>query len=71
MMTVYKLIKNPDNGQDCGVLRDGKDSIPFAPDNTDATEFCKWLKAGNIPEAPDGGTVPTQAEVNAIIAKLS
>lgn len=45
--------------------------IPFDPANSDATEFCKWLKDGNIPEASDGGTVPTQDEVNAIIAKLS
>jgi len=64
---MYKLISNCNS-----VLRlsDGA-AIPFDPANTDATEFCKWLKAGNIPEAPDGGTVPTQAEVNAIIAKLS
>jgi len=64
---MYKLISNCNS-----VLRlsDGA-AIPFDQANTDATEFCKWLKAGNIPEAPDGGTVPTQAEVNAIIAKLS
>lgn len=45
--------------------------IPFDPANTDAVEFCKWLKDGNIPEAADGGEVPTQAEIDAIIAKLS
>ena len=45
--------------------------IPFDPDNTDAVEFCKWLKDGGIPEAADGGTAPTQDEINAIIAKLS
>jgi len=66
---MYKLHNNPE-GQAIGVFL-GKTYIPFDPANTDATEFCKWLKAGNIPEAPDGGTVPTQAEVNAIIAKLS
>lgn len=45
--------------------------IPFDPANTDAVEFCKWLKDGNVPEAADGGEVPTQAEIDAIIAKLS
>ena len=45
--------------------------IPFDPANTDAIEFCKWLKAGGIPEAADNGTAPTQDEINAIIAKLS
>ena len=44
--------------------------IPFDPDNSDAIEFCKWLKAGNVPEAADGETIPTQAEIDAIIAKL-
>jgi len=70
---MYKLgIKDYNGNAPTSVIRisDGA-CIPFDPDNTDATEFCKWLKAGNIPEAPDGGTVPTQDEVNAIIAKLS
>ena len=46
-------------------------NIPFDPANTDAQEFCKWLKAGGIPESADGETIPTQNEINAIIAKLS
>ena len=45
--------------------------IPFDPANTDAVEFCKWLKDGNVPEAADGGETPTQAEIDAIISKLS
>jgi len=53
MMTVYKLIKNPDNGQDCGVLRDGKDSIPFAPDNTDYQAYLAWVAEGNTPLPAD------------------
>jgi hypothetical protein len=36
---MYKLIKNPDGGQSISVLRNGKDSIPFAPDNTDYQAF--------------------------------
>ena len=37
-MTTYKLLKN-DRGEDAAVLRDGKDSIPFNPDNTDYQDF--------------------------------
>jgi len=66
---MYKLM-NTLFGQNIVRLSDNA-CIPFDPANSDATEFCKWLKDGNIPEAPDGGTVPTQDEVNAIIAKLS
>jgi hypothetical protein len=47
---MYKLIKNPDGGQSTAVLRDGKDSIPFDPDNTDYQEYLRWLEAGNTPE---------------------
>ena len=42
-MTTYKLIKNPDNGQIGAVLRNGADSIPFAPDNTDYAQFKKAI----------------------------
>jgi hypothetical protein len=53
MMTTYKLIKNPDNGKDCGVLRNGSDSIPFAPDNTDYQQYLAWLAEGNTPQEAD------------------
>ncbi len=36
-MSVYKILQA--DGKNCGVLRDGKDSIPFAPDNTDYANF--------------------------------
>ena len=52
MMTTYKLLKN-DNGEDAAVLRDGKDSIPFAPDNTDYQKYLEWVAAGNTPEPAD------------------
>jgi hypothetical protein len=61
----------PNTKPSCVIRTSDGACIPFDPANTDATEFCKWLKAGNIPEALDDGTVPTQDEVNAIIAKLS
>jgi hypothetical protein len=68
---MYKLIKNL-NGDINIVLRIVDNAfIPFDPNNTDAIEFCKWLKDGGIPESADGGTTPTQEEINAIIAKLS
>jgi hypothetical protein len=69
---MYKLFLSPTIKQTTAVIRlsDGA-TIPFDPANTDAVEFCKWLKDGNVPEAADGGEVPTQAEIDAIIAKLS
>jgi photosystem II stability/assembly factor-like uncharacterized protein len=71
----YKLKNSYYTGEPCAVIRTDDNGqiwgIPFDPANTDAVEFCKWLKDGNIPEAADGGEVPTQAEIDAIIAKLS
>ena len=58
-------------GRNCVVRLSDNLHIPFDEANTDAIEFCKWLKAGGIPEAADNGTAPTQDEINAIIAKLS
>jgi hypothetical protein len=70
---MYKLIKPTPPRTEVSVVQRTTDDacIPFDPDNTDAVEFCKWLKDGNIPEAADGGEVPTQTEIDAIIAKLS
>lgn len=68
---MYKLISDL-RGNISSVMRLSDNAfIPFDPANTDAQEFCKWLKDGNVPEAADGGTTPTQAEIDAIIAKLS
>jgi hypothetical protein len=52
MMTTYKLLKN-DRGEDAAVLRDGKDSIPFNPDNTDYQAFLLWKSEGNEPLPAD------------------
>ena len=46
-MTTYKLLKN-DRGEDAAVLRDGKDSIPFNPDNTDYQAFLKYQAEGGV-----------------------
>jgi hypothetical protein len=50
---MYKLIKNSDGGQPTSVLRDGKDSIPFDPANTDYQVYLKWVAEGNTPEPAD------------------
>jgi len=44
-MTTYKFYKSLD-GEIRNVLRDEKDSIPFAPDNTDYQTFKKDLAEG-------------------------
>ena len=49
-MTTYKLLKGGINNQVLAVLRDGKDSIPFDPDNTDYQAYLAWLAEGNTPE---------------------
>ena len=53
---MYKLIRNPDGGQSTAVLRDGKDSIPFDPANTDYQQYLAWLEAGNTPLPADEPT---------------
>ena len=53
-MTTYKIIKNS-QGLDACILRDGKDSIPFDPDNTDYQAYLKWLDEGNTPQPADSG----------------
>lgn len=52
-MAQYKLLQD-----DAGVLRDGKDSIPFDNDNVDFIEYQEWLANGNTPDPAD---VPTPA----------
>jgi len=49
-MTIYQLYKTS-NG--FAVLRDGKDSIPFDPDNTDYQTYLKWVAKGNTPLPAD------------------
>ena len=50
-MTTYKILKA--DGKESAILRDGKDSIPFAPDNTDYQEYLKWVAEGNEPLPAD------------------
>ena len=49
---------------------DDNSSIPFDPDNTDAQQFAKWLKEGNVPEPTVEGEQVTQEWINQTIALL-
>jgi hypothetical protein len=46
-MMTYKLLKN-DRGVEFAVLKDGKDSIPFDPSNTDYQAFLKYQAEGGV-----------------------
>ena len=41
----YKLIRDIDTGDICGVLKDDKFHIPFDKANTDYQEYIAWTKA--------------------------
>ena len=55
-MTTYQLIKNIDK-EVCCILRDGKDSIPFAPANTDYANFKKDLAEGAELQDAEGNVI--------------
>ena len=69
-MTNYKLIKNPDNGKDCGVLRNGADSIPFSLDNTDYQNFKKQINADEAQLEDADGNLMTAKAAKAYVATL-
>lgn len=66
---MYKLIIGPLNRQSVLRLSDGA-YIPFDPANTDAQQFAKWLKDGNVPEPAVAGEQVTQEWINQTIALL-
>lgn len=68
-MTTYKLLKN-DRGENAAVLRDGKDSIPFAPDNTDYQNFKKQINADEAQLEDADGNLMTQEQANNFIKEL-
>ena len=67
MMTTYKLLKN-DKGEESAVLRNGADSIPFAPDNTDYANFKKEILAEEAQLQDADGNV--MADAKAYVASL-
>lgn len=61
-MTAYKLYKGGIENKVCAVLRDGKDSIPFALDNTDYQNFKKQINADEAQLEDAEGTLMTDAK---------
>lgn len=69
---MYKLFSNPDGTiVQTAIIRttDGA-CIPFDPANTDAQQFAKWLKEGNVPEPAVEGEQVTQEWIDQTIALL-
>lgn len=68
---MYKLILNQETNIVDTVQRlfDGA-CIPFDPANTDAQQFAKWLKEGNVPEPAVEGEQVTQEWIDQTIALL-
>ena len=54
-MTTYKLLKDMISNETYAVLRNGKDTVPFNPDNRDYQQYLKWVEEGNTPLPADEG----------------
>lgn len=68
---MYKLSKNPFTQKINTVIRLSDNAfIPFDPANTDAQQFAKWLKEGNVPEPAVEGEQVTQEWIDQTIALL-
>jgi hypothetical protein len=67
-MTTYKFYKSLD-GEIRNVLRDEKDSIPFAPDNTDYQNFKKDLAEGASLKDAEGNDM-TAEQITAFLGEL-
>jgi len=52
-MTTYKKMNDIITNELCGILKDGKRSIPLNEANTDYQEYLEWVAEGNEPEAAD------------------
>ncbi len=55
-MTTYKIVKT--DGVEVCILRNGADSIPFDPANTDYQAYLAWLAEGNTPLPADEPETP-------------
>jgi len=66
---MYKLYKGGIENKVCAILRDGKDSIPFALDNTDYQQFKKDVLAGAELQSAEGQAM-SQEEANQFVASL-
>jgi hypothetical protein len=70
-MIMYKLIKLPNGSLANSVENlDNNTFIPFDQANTDAQQFAKCLKEGNVPEPAVEGEQVTQEWIDQTIALL-
>jgi hypothetical protein len=69
-MTAYKLYKGGIENKVCAVLRDGKDSIPFVPDNTDYQNFKKQINADEAQLEDADGNLMTAEQAKEFVATL-
>lgn len=67
---MYKLIYNPLGPINVAMNLETNTSFPFDPANTDAQQFAKWLKEGNVPEPAVEGEQVTQEWIDQTIALL-
>ena len=67
-MTAYKLLRF--NNKESVVLRDGKDSIPFAPANTDYANFKAQINADEAQLEDADGNMMTAEQAKEFVATL-
>jgi hypothetical protein len=67
---MYKLFKNPDNGNIAGVQKEENIWIPFSNDNTDYANFKKEILADEAQLQDADGNTMTPEQAKTYVATL-